>query len=177
MPGVLRPGRRSAAFIDAQNLFHWAKERGLVVNYEALRDWLHRRGTWQITVFTVYDPENEGQKAFMRKLGHLGLRVVARPIHGGKPNVDLLMCAEIFECAPSLDEVVLVTGDGDFRCVIDSLARRGKHLVVLGPDEQTSPELILGCHEFVYLSNIPHILKPCVPEAPLTVPAGFGVPG
>jgi len=98
-------------------------------------------------------------------LALMGYRVVTKPIKrladgNIKANMDMEMALEILEQAPSLDEIVIVSGDSDFVSLINRLARMGKKVVVIGPEQYSSPELIQACHEFITLSQIPGFLEP-----------------
>jgi len=55
--------------------------------------------------------------------------------------------------------VVLVTGDGDFAPLVDTLSRMGKFVKVIGPDRFTSQDLIHSCDEFINLSQIEGIFS------------------
>lgn len=163
--------RRTGIFIDAQNIYLTTQAifgQGKI-NFAVLRDYLNGKGfnggdtVVTISVFTCYDPNSEGQRAFLNALGLLGYRVIAKPIRrlpDGtiKANMDLEMAIEILSQAPHLDEVVLITGDGDFKALVDYLCGMGKVVKVIGPDKLTSPELIQAAHQFINLHKIEGIL-------------------
>ena len=163
--------RRVGVFIDAQNIYLTTQAvfgQGKI-NFAALRDYLNGKGLGgneaviTASVFTSYDPNSEGQWAFLNALGLLGYRVIAKPIRrlpdgSIKANMDLEMAIEILSQAPHLDEVVLVSGDGDFKVLVDYLCAMGKVVKVIGPDKLTSPELIQAAHQFINLHKIEGIL-------------------
>jgi len=70
------------------------------------------------------------------------------------------MAVEILTQAEYLDEVVLVTGDGDFKAIVDALCLKGKVVKIIGPDRLTSPELIQASHQYINLHQIEGILQP-----------------
>jgi uncharacterized protein (TIGR00288 family) len=76
-----------------------------------------------------------------------------------KASMDIEMALEILSMAPHLDEVVLVTGDGDFAPLVDTLSRMGKVVKVIGPDRFTSQDLIHSCDEFINLSQVEGIFS------------------
>ena len=154
-------------FIDVQNLYHsthalsrQGKIKFSKINFARFRDYLKEEGNIVImSAFTCYDPENEGQRAFINALALLGYRVVSKPTHrmpdgSIKASMDLEMAIEILTQAQYLDKIVLVTGDGDFKILIDCLCSQGKVVKVIGPQDMTSPELIQSAHEFVNLHSI-----------------------
>ena len=159
---------RRGVFIDAQNIYMCTKvtHPNHYMNYQALVDFLSKRNAVStFTVFYCIDPANESQARFVMALALMGYRVVTKPIKrlpdgSIKANMDMEMALEILDQAPFLDEIVIVSGDGDFVSLIDRLVRMGKRVMVIGPDQFCAPELIQACHEFISLSQIPGFLEP-----------------
>lgn len=158
--------KRVGVFIDIQNIYMTTKTRFQQgkINFRVLRDFFtHEHTVTTFTAFTCFDPENGRQRDFFNLLGLIGYRVVAKPIKrlpdgSSKATMDLEMAVEILSQAPRLDEIVLVTGDGDFVALVNRLCAMGKVVKVVGPNQLTSPELIQACHEFVNLHQIEGIL-------------------
>ncbi|MFA0751083.1 MAG: hypothetical protein SLRJCFUN_001486 [Candidatus Fervidibacter sp.] len=153
---------RVGVFVDVQNLYMCVKSvfGHSKINYRALRDFLTRDGALvKMVAFTCYDPENRSQVDFMHALALMGYRVVAKPLKrmpdgNIKASMDMEMALEILTSAAYLDELILVTGDGDFAPLVDYLARMGKIIKVIGPDRLTSPDLIRSCDQFINLTQI-----------------------
>ncbi|HOJ39185.1 MAG TPA: NYN domain-containing protein [bacterium] len=159
--------QKVGVFIDVQNIYLttqalWREGRIKFgkINFARLRDYLKGEGAVvMLNAFTCYDPENEGQRSFINALALLGYRVISKPTRrlpdgSIKASVDLEMAIETLNLAPHLDKVVLVTGDGDFKTLVDCLCAAGKIVKVIGPANMTSPELIQAAHEFVNLHGI-----------------------
>lgn len=153
---------RVGVFVDVQNLYMCVKSvfGHAKINYKALRDFLTRDGALvKMVAFTCYDPENRSQVDFMHALALMGYRIVAKPLKrmpdgNIKASMDMEMALEILTSAPYFDELILVTGDGDFAPLVDYLARMGKIIKVIGPDRLTSPDLIRACDQFINLTQI-----------------------
>ncbi len=142
--------RRVGVFIDAQNVFLTTQEvygQGRI-NYRRLMEYLSEDGgSITFSVFMCYDPDNKAQYSFLNALGLMGYRVISKPIRklpdgSVKANMDMEMAIEVLTQAPYLDEIVLISGDGDFKALVDRLCGMGKVVRVIGPDRLTSPELI-----------------------------------
>jgi len=159
--------KRVGVFMDVQNIYLTTQTlygRGKI-NFKALRDYLLSDNNAIVTLsaFSCYDPNNEKQRSFLTAVGLLGYRVVAKPLRelpdgSIKANMDLELATEILRQAPYLDEIVLISGDGDFKILVDLLCNMGKLVKVIGPDRVTSPELIQAAHQFVNLHSIEGIL-------------------
>lgn len=153
---------RVGVFVDVQNLYMCVKSvfGHAKINYKALRDFLTRDGALvKMVAFTCYDPENRSQVDFMHALALMGYRIVAKPLKrmpdgNVKASMDMEMALEILTSANYLDELIVVTGDGDFAPLLDYLARMGKIIKVIGPDRLTSPDLIRTCDQFINLTQI-----------------------
>lgn len=171
---------RIGVFVDVQNLYHTSRELwpGHKTNYRALRDYIlsqapdPRRVTFH--AFTAINPEWRAQEQFLWALVHMGYRILSKPIRkmpdgSIKGDTDLEMAMEILQMAPYLDEVVLVTGDGDFVPLVHHLARMGKVVRVLGPGRLTAQELAMAAHYFQSLDSIDGFLVP--EDEPISVEA------
>lgn len=154
--------KRVGVFIDLQNVYMAVKtiEQKSKINFATLRDYLKSDNSIiTMSVFTCYDPEYKSQIDFMNHLALLGYRVVSKPLKKlpdgtTKANMDLEMAMEVLNQAPYLDEVVLITGDGDFTPLVNYLSSLGKFVRVIKPDVLTSPDLIRACHSFTNLNKI-----------------------
>ena len=154
--------RRIGVFIDLQNIYLAVKtiEQKSKINFTALKEFLHSHDAIvTMSVFTCYDPEYKSQIDFINHLALLGYRVVSKPLKKlpdgtTKANMDLEMAMEVMNQAPHLDEIILITGDGDFVPLVSYLCSLGKFVKVIGPDVLTSPDLIRACHTFINLNKI-----------------------
>ncbi len=159
---------RRGVFIDIQNIYMSVKAvfPGQQINYQAVMDYLNEDGVLTtFTAFSCVDPERQEQKGFLMAMALMGYRVVTKPIKrmadgNIKANMDMEIAMEVLDQAPYLDEIVLITGDGDFTSLVNRLVQRGKFVSVIGPDRFTAPELIQACHAFLNFSQIPDALEP-----------------
>lgn len=162
------PLPRRGVFVDVQNIFSTVRAANpqARLNYQALREYFAQDRTAQtlFTAFSSYDPEREEQRRFLMALALMGYRVIAKPIKrlpSGdiKANMDMEIAMEILEVSHYLDEVVIVSGDGDFTALVNRLVHKGKVVRIIGPDQYSAPELIQSCHEFTSLSRIPGLIE------------------
>ncbi len=160
---------RVAVFVDVQNLYHTAKTLwpGHKINYRVLRDYILEQVPHADVItfhaFTAINPEWKSQEPFLWALSHIGYRVITKPIRrmpdgSLKGDMDMDMALEILFVAPHVNEVVLVTGDGDFVPLVHQLVWMGKIVRVIGPGRLTAQELVLAAHGFTSLDQIDGIL-------------------
>ncbi len=152
--------QRVALFVDVQNIWKTCGK----INYDALlRYGVRGRQLVRAAAFMRYDPEDEGQHNFMRALSHLGYRVVAKelrrmPDGTVKGDMDIEIVVDALTLGHALDVMVLVTGDGDFVRPVEILGSLGVRVEVIGPDTNTSTQLIYAADHYTSLSSIKGIL-------------------
>ncbi len=113
---------------------------------------------WKAVAFI---PKKENYENLINALSFQGWRVISRPVRklpdgSIKANMDLEMAVEILQTAPNLDEVVLITGDGDFVPLIDLLSKMGKRIWVIGTRKgSVALELIRVSDRYMNITDIP----------------------
>lgn len=138
------------AYIDGQNLKHNTSfgQPAWQIDLRKLRLYLQRK--YQITTayyfIGAYLPENA---RLYKSLTHYGYRIIFRK-HGNnalsqkKGNVDTDIVFAIMHDLiddPSLEQVVLVSGDGDYWRVVDYLIRKNRLAKLLAPNHHHTSSL------------------------------------
>jgi len=132
------------AFIDGQNLYLGIKNSGWVLDYRKFRNYLRTKYKVQKAyLFIGFIPANVELYNHLTKAGFI---LVFKPVleirEGGKTtykgNVDAELVLHAMIEFPNYHKAILVTGDGDFRCLAQYLAAEGKLHRILTPDEKYS---------------------------------------
>ena len=152
-------------YVDVQNIYFSYKPRR--IDYEVLKKFIEERFKDVMVTFHAFTAYEEGQKeqmSFLNALALMGYRVVSKPVKtlpdgSKKGNLDMEIALEVLSQAPYIDEIVLVTGDGDFVPLVSRLSMMGKKITIMGPEETTAPDLIRACHEFVSLGQVQGLLR------------------
>ncbi len=117
--------------------------------------------------FGYYDKKNDGMYEIIQKAGFITTFKDHSPalITKKKGNVDtdivLAIMIKLID-EPKLDRVILVSGDGDYKKLVDYLIKKGRFKKILFPNKKYSSSLYdeLGSECFDYLENIKtHIEK------------------
>jgi uncharacterized LabA/DUF88 family protein len=142
-----------ALFIDGANFYATAKALGLDVDYRRLLNEFESRGTLVRAFYytaTIEDQEYTSIRPLVDWLDYNGFTVVKkaskefidstghRKIKG---NMDVELAISAMELAKHIDEMVLFSGDGDFRSLVQAMQRRGVRVTVVSTIS-TQPSMI-----------------------------------
>lgn len=139
---------RIAIFIDGANLFYAASQLGIEIDYTKLLTHLTVGGRLLHAFFyTGFVPENEKQHKFLHWMQRSGFRVITKAVTQSvdgsrKANLDVEIAVDMMRLAEYFDTAILVSGDGDFAYVVNTLSYLGVRVEVVGLRSMTSDQLI-----------------------------------
>lgn len=125
-------GRQSGnnyAFIDSQNLNLAIREQDWALDFKRFRRYLEDK--YHITkafIFIGYIATNESLYTSLQEYGYILVFKPTLYLPDGrvKGNIDAELVLHTMIEYPNYDKVVIVTGDGDFYCLIDYLKKQNK---------------------------------------------------
>jgi uncharacterized LabA/DUF88 family protein len=126
------------AFIDSQNLNLSIREQEWVLDFARFRVYLRDKySIQQAFLFLGYVPDNQPLYTSLQKDGYI---IVLKPtliLPGGtvKGNVDAELVLHSMVEYLNYDKALIITGDGDFYCLIDYLLKKDKLLRLMIPDK------------------------------------------
>ena len=148
-----------AVLIDVQNLYHSAKNLYQArVNFgEILKLATGQRNLIRALAYVVRTKSGE-EKPFFEALTKLGIETRVRDLqefYGGlkKADWDVGITVDAIRLAPSVDTIVLVTGDGDFFQLVEYLKNQGKRVEVIAFERSASAKLKESADEFIDLEK------------------------
>ena len=125
------------AFIDSQNLNLSIRALGWQLDYARFRVYLRDKyNVEKAYVFMGYVEENQELYEFLRQAGYT---LIFKPIlvykdGTTKGNVDAELVMHTMIQYPHYDKALIVTGDGDFHCLVKYLLGKDKLKTVLIPN-------------------------------------------
>ncbi|MFH1714368.1 MAG: NYN domain-containing protein [Candidatus Nealsonbacteria bacterium] len=164
---IKHSGQRVALLIDVQNLYHSAKNLyGAKVNFGAiLKTAVSDRNLIRAFGYVVRTKTGE-EKPFFEALTKLGIETRVRDLQeffGGikKADWDVGITVDAIRIAPSVDTIVLGSGDGDFLQLVEYLKNQGKRVEVIAFGRSASAKLREEVDEFIDLDQAPakYLLK------------------
>ena len=160
-------GQRVGVLIDVQNMYHSAKNLySARVNFqEILKLAVSGRSLIRVFAYVVSTKTGE-EKPFFDALTKLGIETRVKELqefYGGqkKADWDVGIVIDAIRIAPSIDVLVLASGDGDFIALVEYLKNQGKRVEIIAFGKSSSSRLREVCDEFVDLGKSPkkYLLK------------------
>src|SRR3990167_2170947 len=151
--------QRIGIFIDVQNLYHSAKNLfNARVNFkEILKTAVASRKLIRAVAYVIKTESGEEQP-FFEALIRLGIETKIKELQifiGGlkKADWDVGLAIDAVRLAPSLDVIVLMSGDGDFVPLVEYLRNQGKQVEVIAFGKTASSRLKEASDDFLDLSE------------------------
>lgn len=161
---------RLALFIDGSNLYAAAKALGFDIDYRLLRQEFMKRGRLLRAFYytALLDSEEYSPiRPLVDWLNYNGFSMVTKPAkeytdsmgrRKVKGNMDIELAVNAMELAPHLDHVVLFSGDGDFRPLVEAIQRQGVRVSVVSTIKSQPPmisdELRRQADNFIELMDL-----------------------
>jgi uncharacterized LabA/DUF88 family protein len=161
---------RIALFIDGANLYASAKSLGFDIDYKRLLKEFQSKGRLIRAFYytaLVDDQEYSSIRPLVDWLDYNGYAVVTKPAkefvdstgrRKVKGNMDIELAVAAMEMAEHIDHMVLFSGDGDFRSLVEAIQRKGVRVSVVSTVATQPPmvadELRRQADEFVDLTQM-----------------------
>jgi len=142
---------KTYAFIDAQNLNLGVRSQGWKLDWRKFRQYLRNKySVREAYLFIGYKPGNEALYTDLQKMGYLIILKPTMELPNGsvKGNVDAELVLHTMIQYENYGKAIIVTGDGDFFCLVEYLVQNNKLLRILTPNKYYS-KLFKPFSEFV----------------------------
>ncbi|CCE05821.1 conserved hypothetical protein [Bradyrhizobium sp. STM 3843] len=140
-------------FIDGANLYSTTRALAFDIDYKRLLSDLAGRGNLVRVLYytaTLEEQEFNTVRPLIDWLDYNGYSVVTKPAKeftdaAGrrkiKGNMDVELAVDAMELAEHVDQIILFSGDGDFRSLVEAVQRRGVRVTVVSTIK-TQPAMI-----------------------------------
>lgn len=164
------PHERMALFVDGANLYSAGKALGFDIDYRRLLDLFISKG--QLVRAFYYTALMEDQdyspiRPLVDWLDYNGFTMVTKPAkeftdHQGrrkvKGNMDIELAVDVMEMAEHVQHIVIFSGDGDFRSLVEAVQRKGVRVSVVSTVRSQPPmvadELRRQADNFIELNDL-----------------------
>jgi uncharacterized LabA/DUF88 family protein len=152
-------GKKVSIFIDAANLYHSSSVARLKIDFIQVIKWFKTHCKLKnANFYTAYDIEDQKQMEFLQDLEYNGYKMIKKPLkifeNSKKGNMDIEIAVDCLIQQNLYDIIILISGDGDFSYLMQTLERLGKQTVVIGVGGFTSYELHQEVNEYFFFNRI-----------------------
>lgn len=148
---TFHPTERIALFIDGANLYSAARALGVDLDFKALLESFRSEAVLVRAYYytaVVEGEEFSAVRPLVDWLGYNGFSTITKPAkrftdnqgHSRiKGNMDIEIAVDMLELSPRLDHVVLFSGDGDFRRLVQAVQAKGVRVTVVSTVKSQPP--------------------------------------
>jgi uncharacterized LabA/DUF88 family protein len=148
---IFYPQERLALFIDGSNLYAAARALGFDIDYKKLLEYFAGKGQLVRAFYytaLVEDQEYSPIRPLVDWLDYNGYTMVTKPTKeftdsSGrrkiKGNMDVELAIDVMEMAEHVEHVILFSGDGDFRRLVEAVQRKGVRATVVSTVRSQPP--------------------------------------
>ena len=157
-----------ALFIDGQNLHYTARGLGFSVDFKKFLAHFETRGVLvRAYYYTIIAEEFQTSRPLLDWLEYNGFTVRTNSIkefddgegrRKFKRSIGIELAIDAFEIAKHVDQIVLFSGDGDLRPLVEAIQRLGPHVTIVS-SMRTKPAMVADelrrqADTFVELDNL-----------------------
>lgn len=170
------PEEKVALFIDGSNLYAAARSLDFDIDYKSLLEWIASQGRLVRAFYytaLIEDQEYSPIRPLVDWLDYNGYSMVTKPTkefidsQGRKKikgNMDIELAIDMMEMADHVDHIMLFSGDGDFRRLIEAVQRKGVRVTIVSTIKSSPPmvadELRRQADHFLELDLLaPHVRR------------------
>jgi uncharacterized LabA/DUF88 family protein len=148
---IFYPQEKIALFIDGANLYAAARALQFDIDYKRLLDLFGSKGRLIRAFYytaLIEDQEYSPLRPLVDWLDYNGYTMVTKPTKEYtdamgrrkiKGNMDIELAIDVMEMAQYLDHIVLFSGDGDFRRLVEAVQRKGVRVTVVSTVRSSPP--------------------------------------
>lgn len=168
------PVERIGIFVDGANLSATTKALNFFCDFSALIGVFTNRHTYLVTanyysaIYTDKNTDAQFLRPLMDYLSYNGWVVVSKPTKEFydpiarstriKGNMDVELAVDVLRACDYVDKIILFSGDGDFKYLVEECQRRGKRVTVVSTiitrPSMVADELRKQANEFVDIASL-----------------------
>jgi uncharacterized LabA/DUF88 family protein len=168
------PTEKLALFIDGANFYSQAKALGIDIDYRKLLDEFRKRGILIRAYYYTAIVEGDDYspiRPLVDWLDYNGFSLVTKSARKfvdsqgrdrWRGDMDIEIAVGMMEMAEAADHLVLFSGDGDFRAVVEAIQRKGVRVTVVSTVKSQPPmisdDLRRQADHFVDLADLGDII-------------------
>ena len=163
------PKPKVKVYIDGANVFYTQKKLGCSLDWQKVKDYLFQsRNVVEYRYYLGIKKDDEKIKKYLGYLDKINFVIVSKPLKVIKSdnqqllhkcNFDVEIATDISFDRAVVDEVILFSGDSDFRYLADKIKGVGKKFTVFASRKTIAWELKLSASEYFFIEDISEIFR------------------
>ena len=171
---IFYPNERVALFIDGANFHATTRAIRMDVDYRRLRDYFAENAVLVRALYytaMLEDQDFSPLRPLVDWLDYNGYTVITKPTKeftdpSGerviKGNMDVELAVDMLEMASHVDHMILFSGDGDFRRLVEAIQQKGVRVTVCSSLRSSPPliadELRRQADQFLELADLQQMI-------------------
>jgi len=165
---------KTAVMIDGQNLLSSLKGLGIEIDYQKMRNYFREETQLKRMYFyaIIRESTEDNGHVFIRPLldflDYNGYTVITKPTKEFvdsetgyrkiKGSINVEMAVDMMKMAPTIDHLVLFSGDGEFRAPIAAIQEMGVRTTCISTSTMIADELRRQTDDYVDIASIIEII-------------------
>ncbi len=156
-------------YIDGANMFYTQKRLGWFIDWKKVKDYIDQeKEVVEWKYYVGIKDDDEKMLKYLKYLNLVGFNTITKPLKKiklsstnvtekdfiYKANFDVEITADILLEKSALDEIIILSGDSDFRYLVKKLKDTGLKVIVFSSKKTISWELKIECSKVVYFERI-----------------------
>jgi uncharacterized LabA/DUF88 family protein len=150
--------KNNYAFIDSQNVNLSIREMGWSLDFKKFRKYLEDKyHIAKAFLFIGFIPTNQSLYTSLQKDGYILIfkPTLFLPDGKAKGNIDAELVLHTMLEYQNYDKAMIISGDGDFYCLVEYLYKQAKLLKLMIPNQQKYSSLLRKfAPEIVFMNNL-----------------------
>lgn len=152
---------RVNVYIDGNNLYRSAKELGFEIDYKKFRGWLRQKySPTSVYLFIGLVPSRTSFYEYLQECGFILVFKQTISVEGtvkGNCDAELVLKTTSDFYTEAFDSCILITGDGDFGCLVEFLKNHTVIDRIISPDKKKCSILLRNKNiEITFLNDLYH---------------------
>ena len=150
-------------YVDGANVFYTQKKLGWSFDWVKIKDLIeNERDVIEWRYYVGVKNEDEKMQSYLRYLDAIGFQIITKPLKKikenntfiYKANFDVEMTIDILSDRSNVDEIIIFSGDSDFKPLVKKMKDVGKKVNIYSSKKTISWELKLEASKIVYFEKL-----------------------
>lgn len=159
---------KTKIYVDGANVFYTQKKLGWSFDWVKIKALIEsERDVIEWRYYVGVKDEDEKMQSYLRYLDAIGFQTLTKPLKKikennafiYKANFDVEMTIDILSDRSNIDEIVIFSGDSDFKPLVKKMKDVGKKVNIYSSKKTISWELKLEASKIIYFEKLRDLIE------------------